>query len=211
MAELYWMARETEQGGTAMTRYLVIAARDHSDLYTYLRRQFSGDDSVQVVLDRRYEGRRRQPEQRKPDRRAGDRRSGRGKDTELYYHGLLVVRQLSGIPWRPPWWGPGTSEEPAAPGRQQRVDETRATDDRKRVTGWILEGQRLLTAVPKLLHEHEQIAARADAAERKCARLEEEIRQVRTEAEHLRRERRQTIETLKTLMHQMVESAGGTP
>jgi hypothetical protein len=194
-----------------MIQYLVIAARNHTDLYGYLRRQFTGDDNVQILLDRRFDGRRRRQENHKPDRRRGDRRSVRGREDELYCHGFFVIRRFSALQWRPPWWGSETADETAGLDQQQRLEATKATHARERVTGWITEGQRLLALVPKLLREHEHLAARAEAAERKCERLEEEIRRLRNENEHFRRERRQAVETLKTLTKNLHESGGGNP
>jgi len=86
--------------------------------------------------------------------------------------------------------------------------EAKASDARNLVASWVTEGQRLLGVVPRLLREHEQIAARAEAAERKCERYEEETRRLRSENEHFRRERRQTAEALKALTRQLIESAG---
>ena len=192
-----------------MIQYLVIAGRNHPDLYSYLRRQFVGDDKVQVLLDRRHEERRRRGDAHRPDRRRGDRRVGRGKDNGLNYHGFVVVRQFSGLQWRPPWWGSGMTEAPVGRDTQQGVDEAKAIDARNLVTRWVTEGQRMLSVVPKLLHEHEQLAARTEAAERKSDRCEEEIKSLRAENEHFRRERRQTVETLKALTKQLIESAGG--
>jgi len=194
-----------------MIHYLVIAARNHPDVYSYLRRQFAADHSVQVLLDRRYDERRRVGGTPKTDRRRGDRRGGRGKDNGLNYHGFVFVRQALGVPWRPPWWGGAMEEGPAAVDRPARFEEAKAIDARNVVTGWIAEGQRLLNLVPKHLHEHEQLLARAEAAERKFQRCEEEIRSLRNENEHFRRERRQSVETLKALTRQLIESAAGTP
>ena len=194
-----------------MIQYLVIAARNHTDLHGYLRRQFGGDDNVQVLLDRRFGGRRRRKEVHRPDRRRGDRRNVRGREDELDCHGFFVIRKFSALQWRPPWWGSETTEEPASLDQQQRLQATRATHSRERVAGWIAEGQRLLALVPKLLREHEHLAARAEAAERKGERLEEEVRRLRNENEHFRRERRQAIETLKMLTRNLHESGGETP
>jgi hypothetical protein len=192
-----------------MIQYLVITARNHPDLYGYLRRQFAGDDKVQVLLDRRHEERRSQGEARKPDRRKGERRTGRGKDNGLSYHGFVVIRQFSGVRWRPPWWGPGMADAASGVDRHAALAEAKDSDARNLVATWITEGQRLLSVVPKLLREHEQLAARAEAAERKCERCEEEIRSLRAETEQFRRERRQTAEVLKALTKQLIESAGG--
>lgn len=95
-------------------RYLIIAARGHSDTYSYLQRQFAGDETVQVLLDRRCAERRRQQASHAAQRRRGDRRHGRGRESELATHGFLIVRQAGGLPWRPPWWGaetPGKSND----------------------------------------------------------------------------------------------------
>ena len=86
--------------------------------------------------------------------------------------------------------------------------EAKASDARDLVVSWVTEGQRLLGVVPRLLREHEQITARAEAAERKCERWEEEARRLRSENEQFRRERRQTAEALKALTKQLIESAG---
>jgi hypothetical protein len=160
-----------------------------------------------VLLDRRHEERRRRAEAQRPDRRRSDRRVGRGKDNGLSYHGFVVVRQFSGLQWRPPWWGPGMPEA-AESDRQSGTDEAKAMDARNRVAQWVTEGQRMLSVVPKVLQEHEQLAARTEAAERKCQRFEDEMRNLRAENEHFRRERRQTVETLKALTKHLIESAG---
>jgi len=192
-----------------MFEYLVIAGRNHPDLYSYLRRQFTGDNKVQVLLDRRREERRRMRDARRPERRRGDRRGARGRENGLSYHGFVIVHQASGVQWRPPWWGSRSAPVSLGPEGQRGGDDAHAVAGRNLLTGWVAEGQRLVAVVPKLLHEHEQLVARAEAAERKCARCEEEIRSLRGENEHFRRERRQTAETLKALTRQLVESAGG--
>jgi chromosome segregation ATPase len=87
--------------------------------------------------------------------------------------------------------------------------ESKAIDARNLVASWVTEGQRLVGIVPKLLREHEHIVARAEAAERKFERIEEEARRLRIENEHFRRERRQTAEALKALTKQLIDSAGG--
>jgi ribosomal protein S16 len=191
-----------------MVRYFVIAARNRSDLYAYLRRQFSADDNVQVLLDRRREERRRRQESHEPDRRRGDRRSQRGKDDWLHYYGLLIVRQLSEVGWRPSRLGSGTPEELVGFDSQPRVEGAKAIEAHERVIEWLTEGQRLTTLVPKLLQEHGHLTARSEAAERKCERLEREIKSLRGENEYFRKERRQVVEALKALAKQLVESAG---
>ncbi len=196
-----------------MARYIFIAARDHSDLYGYLQRQFAQDDEVQVLSDRRHEERRRQVKSHAPDRRRRERRSGRGKDHGLDHHGFLVVRQTAqisqgfAIQWRPPGWELAGPEE-AAPETPKPPAEAYTTETRKRISAWITESLRMLGLVSKLFAEQGHLTARAEMAERKCERLEEEMRNTRSENEHFRRERRQLADTLKNLARQMVESSG---
>jgi len=201
-------AGDTRQREAAMLQYLVVTARNHPDLYGYLRRQFAGDEKVQILLDRRQEERRRQGDAHRPDRRKGDRRVGRGKDNGLSSHGFVVIRQFSGVQWRPPWWGRDIAEMRSELEKRAGSTEAKVSDARDLVVSWVTEGQRLLGIVPRLLREHEQITARAEAAERKCARWEEEARRLRSENEQFRRERRQTAEALKALTKQLIESAG---
>ena len=53
---------------------LYIVSRDHPEMRGRVMRQFWGDDSVQVIFDRRYAERRRSRSRREPERRHGDRR-----------------------------------------------------------------------------------------------------------------------------------------
>lgn len=191
-----------------MVRYFVIAARNRSDLHAYLKRQFSPDDNMQVLLDRRREERRHRQEAREPERRRGDRRSRPDKDDWLHYYGLLIVRQLLGVESPPSRLVAGMAEEPVGINSLSRTDGSKAIEARERVIGWVAEGQRLFNLVPRLIQEHGHLTARAEAAERKCERLEQEIKNLRSENEYFRREKRQVVETLKTLARQLVESAG---
>jgi hypothetical protein len=192
-----------------MVRYLVVAARNRHDLYGYLRRGFSEDDRVEILLDRRRGERRRRPDPHEPERRRTDRRSRAGKDDRLYYFGLLIVRQLAGAGWRPLPSVSRALEEPARLGSQRRLEDPKAGEARARVANWITEGVRMTGMVEKLLREHGQLRARAEAAERKCERLEEEINKVRRENDHFRRQRIQMAEALKTLAKEMVQPLSG--
>lgn len=191
-----------------MVRYLVVTARNRADLYSYLRRQFSPDGEVQVLLDRRRGERRRRQESYESERRRGDRRSQPGKDDCILYYGLLVVRQLSESQWRPSRVESGMAEESGGLDGLSGVEGTQAIDARERVIGWVTEGQRLFNLVPRMIQEHGHLTARAEAAERKCERLQQEIRSLRSENEYFRREKGQVVESLKTLAKQLVESAG---
>jgi hypothetical protein len=188
-----------------MVRYLVVAARNRNDLHDYLRRQFTGDDKVEVLLDRRRGERRRRLEHQEPERRHSDRRSGRGKDDRLYYFGLLIVRQLPGAPGQAAPSAARFPVEPVGRAAPRMPGEPREIEGRQRVTGWITEGMRMSGLVAKLLREHGQLTARADAAERKCDRLEEEVLRIRRENDHFRKERIQMAEVLRSLAKDLVQ------
>ena len=90
-------------------RLLFIVGRQRRALYDSLRRTFDGDDTVQVVLDRRVrERRRRRPTRRAAERRRSERRAQRVIDTQVRARGYAVVGVLTFQ--RPPAGTP----EPAA-------------------------------------------------------------------------------------------------
>jgi hypothetical protein len=74
-----------------MVRYLVIVSREQAALCDYLRQAFSGDDKVQIILDRRGAGGERL-HPRPLERRWIDRRSQRGVDHELQVLGFAIAR-----------------------------------------------------------------------------------------------------------------------
>ena len=69
-----------------MGRTVYIVARDHPELYAYLRDRFACDGDVEVILDRRVAERRR-------DRRRADRRSRPEVEIELdkRSHAIITV------------------------------------------------------------------------------------------------------------------------
>jgi hypothetical protein len=82
-----------------MDRHLFIVARDQVDLCSYLQREFSAEESVEVILDRR-QGERRSGRDRRatprtqaePDRRSGERRSRGHLDVKLRALGYAMLR-----------------------------------------------------------------------------------------------------------------------
>ena len=175
-----------------MAQYLLITARDRPSLHDYLWRQFSGDDKVQVLSDRRREERRRR-QAHEPERRQGDRRSAGVPGNTLFQHGVLIVRHLQEAHCR------------LSTLVRQRTEEPRGMETHERVTRWVVEGQYLLGLFPGLLQEHEQLKARVKAAEQECDRLEREIAKLRSEDEYFRIERIQIGETLRKLSEEMLE------
>jgi hypothetical protein len=70
--------------GTGKARHLIIVSREHDFLYRYLLDRFSGDQNVEVILDRRKGDRRHKSGSWPgPNRRYGDRRKHPEIDEEL--------------------------------------------------------------------------------------------------------------------------------
>jgi len=82
-------------GATALTRppdrFLCIVSRSNAKLASYLQNHFSGDATVQVIVDRRHGERRQQSANIAPDRRRADRRSRPHVDTELRLTAFAIV------------------------------------------------------------------------------------------------------------------------
>jgi hypothetical protein len=73
-------------------KQIFVVARDREKLFEYAKRAFSGNSSVEVVLDRRRGERRRGEKSGLPDRRRGDRRLMNEIDNHLRALGWAVVR-----------------------------------------------------------------------------------------------------------------------
>ncbi len=75
-----------------MARFLYVVARDRLDLYDRLVAEFSREDDVKVVVDRRRRQRRQTAGTHEPDRRRLDRRGRRDLDGELQSVGSFITR-----------------------------------------------------------------------------------------------------------------------
>ena len=73
-----------------MARKLIIVARQHGDLYHYLRKRFA-ERRIEVILDRRLGERRRQTVAVAAERRRRDRRSRRDIDARLHSRSHAIV------------------------------------------------------------------------------------------------------------------------
>jgi hypothetical protein len=82
-----------------MNRHLFVVARDQSDLCAYLQREFSTEENVEIVLDRRQERDRRSGRDRRTasrsesalDRRATDRRVRKAVAAQLRSYGYAML------------------------------------------------------------------------------------------------------------------------
>ena len=74
-----------------MGRTVYIVARDHPELYAYLRERFTCDGEVDVILDRRVVQRRRVSMPHGPERRRSERRARPEADTELQIRSHAII------------------------------------------------------------------------------------------------------------------------
>lgn len=74
-----------------VARQLLIVARNRTKLYEYARRAFAGNETVQVMLDRRVAERRQRGASTGPERRQGDRRGRFDVDNLLRALGWAIV------------------------------------------------------------------------------------------------------------------------
>jgi uridine kinase len=75
-----------------MARFLYVVARDRLDLYDRLQSEFSREDDVRVVVDRRRAERRHTANPHEPDRRRLERRMRRDLDMELRSVGSFITQ-----------------------------------------------------------------------------------------------------------------------
>ena len=77
----------------ATPRHLLIVARSEPMLYEYVKRTFAGEDTVEVILDRRLGERRRASASPAVERRRADRRSSLPIRDRLRSAGWAVVHR----------------------------------------------------------------------------------------------------------------------
>ena len=101
-----WTEGPKHRGTDESVKQIVVVERDRQKLYEYVKRAFSGNASVDVVLDRRRSDRRGSSADRSraPERRRGDRRLMNEIDNHLRALGWAVVRldvfRTLGLPHR---------------------------------------------------------------------------------------------------------------
>ena len=74
-----------------MARQLVIVAREHPDLYVYLRERFASEVQAEVLLDRRVGQRRAEQVPVPSERRRQDRRARPDVDALLRSRSHVIV------------------------------------------------------------------------------------------------------------------------
>ena len=88
-----WTEGPKRRGDEESVKQIVVVERDRQKLYEYIKRAFSGNASVDVVLDRRRSERRSAADRSgAPERRRGDRRLMNEIDNHLRALGWAIVR-----------------------------------------------------------------------------------------------------------------------
>ena len=75
----------------AVAKHLLVVARHRRELYDEIKRAFAGQESVQVILDRRVNQRRQKKNASMLDRRRNERRSRSAVDEQLRTIGWSLV------------------------------------------------------------------------------------------------------------------------
>jgi len=87
-----------------VAKQILVVARDRQKLYEYAKRAFTGNPTVEVILDRRSAERRSANRSSTPDRRRGDRRLMLEVDNHLRTLGWAIERldvfRTLGLPHR---------------------------------------------------------------------------------------------------------------
>jgi hypothetical protein len=162
-------------------RYLVIVAKEETALWQHLRRQFTGDEAIRVLMDRRRRARLGSGSPRGPEAEERRRPWGPGRDRRFCW----IAEASSELgPTRAP--RPANSRwRPTGQGRRSME----GLEDRQRVDRWIEESQYLIgRMIPGLLDDRERLRGKLEAAEQECARLRQEVGELRKEVADLQSE-----------------------
>lgn len=74
-----------------MNPVLFVVARDRPDLYAHFTREFSTNEIVRVITDRRFDQRRRRDAPTASERRRAERRTGKELGADLRHIGWARV------------------------------------------------------------------------------------------------------------------------
>jgi hypothetical protein len=147
----------------------LIVAREHEHLLPLARAQYAGDESLEVILDRRRPAR--------PGVPATERRRPPDYWEDLRYHPMVITLRRH-------------REEPVEPVAQSTQEEAQMETHPAQnapLGEWLDEGRRLVAAWLEESHrEHERLRLRAEVAERECEKLRDEIRSLLQDNEGLR-------------------------
>ncbi len=78
-------------GNGKLRKQLLVVARENPHIYEYLKRMFAGNETLEVVLDRRAGDRRGQGMAKLPDRRRSNDRRHQEIDSQLRALGWAIV------------------------------------------------------------------------------------------------------------------------
>ena len=87
------------------------------------------------------------------------------------------------------------------------MDPFAIEDARRRLTRWIEDGQSVLGVVPWIFEENDRLRAAAEAADRECSRLRQEIEALQAETNFLIDERGEIAELIAEGLNKVMNDA----
>ena len=75
---------------------IFVVARYNPQLYDYLQREFSHEERIRIIMDRRVGERRQRGDTPATDRRQGDRRRHHDVDANLRERGFVILQAGNG-------------------------------------------------------------------------------------------------------------------
>jgi ElaB/YqjD/DUF883 family membrane-anchored ribosome-binding protein len=87
------------------------------------------------------------------------------------------------------------------------MDALAVEEARQRLARWLEDGRSVLGVVPWLFEENERLRAAADAADRECARLRQELEALRAETNFLIDERGEIAELIAEGLNKVMNDA----
>ena len=94
MAVPYWVKKCGEE--MMQLGDIFIVARYNPQLYDYLQREFSHEERIRIIMDRRVAERRQRAEAAPGERRQGDRRRQHDVDANLHERGVVILQSGNG-------------------------------------------------------------------------------------------------------------------
>jgi len=85
----YWVGRCGEE--MMQLGEIFVVARYNPQLYDYLQREFSHEERIRIIMDRRVAERRQGADSPPGERRQGDRRQHQDVDTNLRERGFVIL------------------------------------------------------------------------------------------------------------------------
>ena len=188
----------TNGHGDGGVRFLVIVARHESQLFLRACIRFFDNPAVEVLLDRRRDGRRQHTQPFEPDRRRADRRHSADYWEDLRHHPVTIVPVTTAGRDVPMPQHLTTSEGET----METIDDF--THTKTRLDQWTREGEQLIGhVIPSLIEEWNSHRQQVQRLRQEVKEKESEIAALRGEIEELKRERTEMAEATSSYLSEI--------